>query len=170
MPRAPLLNIELTHLPRRVPSTFTQASPIDDRPPKPWTAYIPLVIAVLLILMPQPSFVFLIINQHYRTYGAPWTAARHLVVTTILTLLTFSSLIVCCVRDPGRPHIGETVEVIIPERQGLMQGKEDDDFNSSRKWCRACWAPKHERTHHCSICNRCVLKMGLSITIHSSHL
>lgn len=164
MPRAPLLNIELTHIPRRASPA---SSPIDDRPPKPWTAYIPLGIAVLLILMPQPSFVFLIINQHYRTYGAPWTAARHLVLTTILTLLTFSSLIVCCVRDPGQPHIGETVEVIVPERQGLMQGKEDDDFNSSRKWCRQCWAPKHERTHHCSTCDRCVLKMGLSAAIRS---
>ncbi|KAF8322742.1 zf-DHHC-domain-containing protein [Clavulina sp. PMI_390] len=27
------------------------------------------------------------------------------------------------------------------------------------RWCRKCWAPKPERTHHCSECNRCVLKM-----------
>ncbi|KAF9506881.1 hypothetical protein BS47DRAFT_1352375 [Hydnum rufescens UP504] len=30
--------------------------------------------------------------------------------------------------------------------------------NGERRWCRKCWAPKPERAHHCSECNRCVLK------------
>jgi palmitoyltransferase len=35
----------------------------------------------------------------------------------------------------------------------------DIDFSEPGKWCRKCWAPKPERTHHCSACGRCVLKM-----------
>ncbi|KDQ20944.1 hypothetical protein BOTBODRAFT_151917 [Botryobasidium botryosum FD-172 SS1] len=31
--------------------------------------------------------------------------------------------------------------------------------NGERRWCRKCSAPKPERAHHCSECNRCVLKM-----------
>ncbi|KAJ8496142.1 hypothetical protein ONZ45_g12559 [Pleurotus djamor] len=43
-------------------------------------------------------------------------------------------------------------------REALMSSP-DDDFNGPAKWCRICWAPKPERTHHCSQCGRCVLKM-----------
>lgn len=32
--------------------------------------------------------------------------------------------------------------------------------NGEKRWCRKCWAPKPERAHHCSDCDRCVLKMG----------
>ena len=32
--------------------------------------------------------------------------------------------------------------------------------NGEKRWCRKCWAPKPERAHHCSECNRCVLKLG----------
>jgi len=42
--------------------------------------------------------------------------------------------------------------------EALMPGP-DQDFGSSGRWCRKCWAPKPERAHHCSTCGRCVLKM-----------
>jgi palmitoyltransferase len=32
-------------------------------------------------------------------------------------------------------------------------------FNGERRFCRKCKASKPDRTHHCSSCNRCVLKM-----------
>jgi palmitoyltransferase len=38
--------------------------------------------------------------------------------------------------------------------------------NGEKRWCRKCWAPKPERAHHCSECNRCVLKMGLYSFAH----
>ncbi len=49
--------------------------------------------------------------------------------------------------------------------EALMAGPDEqdeveDDFNSPTKWCKRCWAPKPERTHHCTVCGRCVLKMG----------
>ena len=30
---------------------------------------------------------------------------------------------------------------------------------SSKNWCNACMAPKPERSHHCSTCSRCILRM-----------
>jgi len=33
------------------------------------------------------------------------------------------------------------------------------EANGEKRWCRKCFAPKPERAHHCSECNRCVLKM-----------
>lgn len=61
----------------------------------------------------------------------------------------------------------------------------DIDFSTPGRWCRKCWvsaasrsstclgdeidntpqAPKPERTHHCSQCGRCVLKMGKNIPL-----
>ncbi|KAH9480611.1 Palmitoyltransferase ZDHHC15 [Psilocybe cubensis] len=87
----------------------------------------------------------------------------HLVATYTLTFMAFSSLIVCLARDPGPANAppsrvknanGEEAEMSLTE--ALMP---DRDFSAPDKWCRKCWAPKAERTHHCSICNRCVLKM-----------
>jgi len=34
-----------------------------------------------------------------------------------------------------------------------------EDFEGEAKECKVCLAVKPDRTHHCSICNRCVLKM-----------
>jgi palmitoyltransferase len=42
----------------------------------------------------------------------------------------------------------------------LMAADHDDDLSAPGRFCRKCWAPKPERAHHCSICSRCVLKMG----------
>lgn len=38
--------------------------------------------------------------------------------------------------------------------------EDGDDYTKPGRWCRVCWRPKPERTHHCSQCGRCVLKMG----------
>lgn len=104
--------------------------------------------------------------------------------------MIFSSLLVCLVRDPGNPnvvtsrldvadggHDDDDDELELSE--ALIS---DNDYTSPDKWCRKCWvctlfgmaqcfnflksggqAPKPERTHHCSICGRCVLKMGMWI-------
>jgi palmitoyltransferase len=46
--------------------------------------------------------------------------------------------------------------------EALMVADRDDDFSAPGKFCHKCWASRPERAHHCSICGRCVLKMGLS--------
>ena len=104
----------------------------------------------------------------------------NLATVGLLLFLACSSLIICIVRDPGAVRAGEGVSAP-REFQGQSLGvgedlsvteallmpvatktSDDDDFNSPLKWCKKCWAPKPERTHHCSVCKRCVLKMGMS--------
>ncbi|CCA76551.1 related to zinc finger DHHC domain containing protein 2 [Serendipita indica DSM 11827] len=131
-------------------------------PKKPWTAYILPGFAIFLLLLPQPSWFIVISSQ----YVDATPGFIHISVTTLLTLLCINSLAICCFRDPGRPQ-PEDMDGPTPERDGqdendalMDEDKEDpNDFNSSRKWCRTCWAPKPDRTHHCSTCGRCVLRM-----------
>ena len=101
----------------------------------------------------------------------------------LLTFFACCSLLVCVVRDPGMVRVGEDADNQSDEGDNDEENEEtdmmdalrmapssqskkgkpeafDDDFNAPHKWCRKCWAPKPERTHHCSACGRCVLKMG----------
>ena len=145
--------------------------------------------AVLLILMfaPQYSILIMLVSYYLNTNKSPFIFVTHLAVVYLFTFLACCSLLVCVVRDPGAIRVGEagphsnTREETEEEneetdmmdalrmapssrpRTGKGVGKPeafDDDFNAPRKWCRKCWAPKPERTHHCSACGRCVLKMG----------
>lgn len=146
------------------PSNERPMREFDDEPRTPSKTiciYLPLFFSVALILAPHPSLLFVLVNYHIRTLHAPIMFTTHLFATYGLTFLIFSSLMVCVVRDPG-PAIPKTVnddasddEVDLTE--ALMS--EDWDHSAPGRWCRKCWAPKPERTHHCSTCGRCVLKM-----------
>lgn len=94
-------------------------------------------------------------------------------------------MLVCIVRDPGAIRTGEQERTndeedvdgdemdfmsalrMAPTKSNKAQA-DDADFNAPHKWCKKCWAPKPERTHHCSVCGRCVLKMGTQRGQHSS--
>ncbi|KAH9065236.1 DHHC palmitoyltransferase-domain-containing protein [Lactarius vividus] len=137
----------------------------DERPgnPRRWYHYVPLCIAVLLLLAPHPSILHVLLNYHYLTLHATRYFLAHLIVIYTLSFLAFSSLIVCVARDPG------PVPEAKPEGQQDAGGElslEDallstppEDYTQPGKWCRICWQPKPERAHHCSQCGRCVLKM-----------
>lgn len=138
----------------------------ENVPSKPWTAFILPAFAVFLLLLPQPSW-FILVSSHY---DSGIIQLIHIGITTLLTLGAFSSLAICCFADPGRPtadDLDAAEEAYIArkksrdeERDALMEDEEDEDpnsFNSSHRWCRTCWAPKPDRTHHCSTCGRCVL-------------
>ncbi|KAJ7439227.1 DHHC palmitoyltransferase-domain-containing protein [Mycena latifolia] len=129
-----------------------------DGPVKRWYHYLPLCAAVLLILAPHPSWLYVLVDYHLQTMHQPVVFVTHLLLTYTLTFMIFSALIVCVARDPGpvildQPTNGETEEAT----EALMSPH--DDFSAPGRWCRKCWGPKPERTHHCSICGRCVLKM-----------
>lgn len=148
---------------------------------------------VFLILAPHPSWLYVLVDFHLQTLHQPAFLVTHLLITYTLTFMAFSSLIVILARDPGPANPppsrlegaeGEGEEIGLTE--ALMP---DRDFSSPEKWCRKCWvgiygaffpmdtnnffmqAPRSERTHHCSICNRCVMKMGsclpLELRVHS---
>ena len=132
------------------------------------------LVLITLIVVPQPSILIVLVNHYLRTLHAPITFLIHLCISYTLAFLSFSSLIVCVARDPGPVSVDKPTGV---EDSGPGRGRDDlglrealmvpldvdddgDDLFSPVKWCRKCWAPKPERTHHCSLCGRCVLKMG----------
>lgn len=147
---------------------------------------------IFLILAPHYSILMMLISYFLQIRHSPFQFALNLSIIYTLTFLTFSSLIVCVVRDPGAVRVGtethsevsfgQTRTIDIEEddedddtttdlrdalRMPVVTKTVEDDFNAPHKWCRKCWAPKPERTHHCSICKRCVLKMGESHSICS---
>ncbi|KIM31010.1 hypothetical protein M408DRAFT_65614 [Serendipita vermifera MAFF 305830] len=153
------------------PSRFTRIDGDEDNmtPRKPWTAYLGPLFLVFLMLVPQPSWIVLVSSQ----YISSTTGLIHITVTTILTILAINSLAICTFRDPGRPTMDDldsdeairgptlTVDHFDDEDEAFLWEDDEDpnDFNSARKWCRTCWAPKPDRAHHCSSCGRCVLRM-----------
>uniref|UniRef100_A0A7S0J2K7 Palmitoyltransferase n=1 Tax=Calcidiscus leptoporus TaxID=127549 RepID=A0A7S0J2K7_9EUKA len=56
----------------------------------------------------------------------------------------------CILTRPGYP--GDHLE---PFEETLEVGRQP----RIRRFCKKCRVPKPERTHHCSVCNRCVMKM-----------
>ncbi|KAI0683455.1 DHHC palmitoyltransferase-domain-containing protein [Cytidiella melzeri] len=146
-----------------------------DAPPRKWFHYAPTCVMVLLLLSPHPSWLFVLVNYHFRVLRDPWLVARHLAVSYTLAILCFCSLITIIVRNPGYPNAKSDVV----GRGGAGGGAGDDDVDitqalladdiddiSSGAFCRKCWAPKPPRTHHCKHCGRCILKMGKSSGHH----
>lgn len=147
-------------------SDSLQSSVLDDgdKPKKPWYYRVPLAVTVILILAPQPSAFRILVNHHWGVLQAPGWFTIHLAMTSLLTVLTLTSLMICVTRDPGPVNIpsarhsnfgGDDEDIGLAE---ALMG-DDIDYSAPGKWCRKCWAPKPERTHHCSICGRCVMKM-----------
>ena len=129
-------------------------------------------VAVLLLLAPHPSILHVLLNYHYLTLRAPLYFVGHLLVIYASSFLAFSSLIACVARDPGPVPDPKSEDVsggsgggdggdeISIEDALLSSAVPSGDFAHPARWCRICWKPKPERTHHCSQCGRCVLKMG----------
>lgn len=136
----------------------------------------PQKVAVLLLLAPHPSILYVLLNYHYLTLHAPAYFIAHLLVIYTLSFLAFSSLIACVARDPGpipepkseeaaqdtdgAPASGSVGDELSLQDALLTAPSAADDYTQPGKWCRVCWRPKPERAHHCSQCGRCVLKMG----------
>lgn len=124
---------------------------------------------LLMLLAPHPSWLIILIHHHLLTLRSYGWFATHLLISYTLMFLSSTSLIVCLARDPGpvsSPQDAQDDSEETSFAEALM-APAADDFNSPGRWCRKCWAAKPERTHHCSVCRRCVLKMGM--ILHASH-
>ena len=120
---------------------------------------------LLMLLAPHPSWLTILVHHHLLTLKSSVWFAIHLSISYTLMFLACTSLIVCLARDPGPISSPEDVsddneETSLAE---ALMAPIAGDFNTPDKWCKKCWAAKPERTHHCSICKRCVLKMGASL-------
>ena len=136
------------------------------------------IVLVILLTAPQYNILVLLVSYYLKIHSAPFLFVTHLSIIYTLTFLSFCSLLVLIVRDPGAIRVGEDATSLEQESEDeneetnildalrmkpVPSKPRDDDFNAPHKWCRKCWAPKPERTHHCSVCDRCVLKMGESV-------
>ncbi|KAI9508414.1 hypothetical protein F5148DRAFT_913259 [Russula earlei] len=145
--------------------------------PRRWYHHVPLCILVLLLLAPHPSILYVLLNYHYLTLHATHYFIVHLLTIYAFSFLAFCSLIVCVARDPGpvpdvKPEVesshaddrddggGPDGDISLQDALLGTAPPDDDDYTQPGKWCRICWRPKPDRTHHCSKCGRCVLKMG----------
>jgi len=134
---------------------------------KRWFHYLPFCLLLALMIAPHPPWLLILVNHHLRTLQSTSSFLVHLLVSYTLTFLAFCSLIICVARDPGPVSLpkgvseegGDTSDRDLGLREALMATPDFDDELSPLKWCRACWGPKPERTHHCNSCGRCVLKM-----------
>ncbi|TCD60399.1 palmitoyltransferase for Vac8p, partial [Steccherinum ochraceum] len=159
--------ISLGDLPLPPPPSYAAAHDDEeeerDAPPKRWFHYMPLLVVVVLLLAPHPSVLIVLVNYHLRLLQSTGWFAVHIAVIYTLYFLAFSSLIAILARDPG-PVSADKEHDSGVEDNGLdlteaLLAAHDDDMDSPGKWCRKCWAPKPPRTHHCSTCGRCILKM-----------
>jgi hypothetical protein len=128
-------------------------------------AYI-LTVVIILLIAPHPSIIIILVNHHIRTLHEPLVACIHGLVIYFLAFLTFSSLLVCVVRDPGSVsdrHMAGNVAAeqgdntanedelsrLVADDDGLDSEDEVEmmDFNealavgvdtSTQKWCKKC--------------------------------
>jgi len=79
--------------------------------------------------------------------GLPWWWDRSPSVTIILLLVGNWLLVNVCFHY----YMGVTVPAGYPPQGGLIP--------EAVSICKKCIKPKPPRTHHCSVCNKCILKM-----------
>lgn len=183
----PLLTFEVDPTPAPPPPPPARSTTGPAK--KPITSYILAVLVVLILLLPQPSILLLLVYHYIEALHSPWTFALHLGSIHTLTFFTFCSYIVCISRHPGpvngpgggsgggtsgknlngrieggHDHGDGASDALLAdaeEGQGVDERDPPPEYYMPVRWCRHCNAPKPERAHHCSICDICVLKMGM---------
>lgn len=105
---------------------------------KLWFLIVPFKVAIVMLLAPHPSWLYVLVNFHLQTMHQHFIFIIHLLVVYTLTFMIFSSLIVCVARDPGpvHPPISQLEGDEMGLREALMPNR---DFESPEKWCRKCW-------------------------------
>ncbi|KAJ4482381.1 DHHC palmitoyltransferase-domain-containing protein [Lentinula aciculospora] len=131
----------------------------DDKPVRRWYHNVPLYGVIALLVAPHPSLLFVLIQHYLIVLETPLKFIVHLSVIYTLTFMMFSSLIVLVARDPGPVVLEEPQNDRNSEEVGLTEALMSSDLLTPGRFCRICWTPKPDRTHHCSFCGRCVLKM-----------
>ena len=84
----------------------------------------------------------------------PWSAwfIFNVVWGLVLLMNVGFNYIMAVISDPGKT----TIETFSNSSSGDLNAIESQE---QQRQCKKCNLPKPVRSHHCSICNRCVLKM-----------
>ncbi|PPQ92838.1 hypothetical protein CVT25_004326 [Psilocybe cyanescens] len=142
----PLLTFSSVELQSVESSIVFNPQTIDnEKDNKRWYHYLPLCGTVFLLLAPQPSWLYVLVDFHLQTLHQPVIFFIHLSMSYTLTFLAFSSLIVCLARDPGPANAP-------PSRVENANGEEDEmdltealmpdrDFSAPDRWLafKALW-------------------------------
>lgn len=82
-----------------------------------------------------------------------------LTVVHVLYAMLITNMIACGFTDPGRVP-KEYIEMFrLNQDTGEIEPNGDCELKDLPRWCHLCAAVKPPRAHHCSSCQRCVLKM-----------
>jgi len=123
-----------------------------------------VMIVLGLILLTYYTTVFLVYGKLLFVGGNKAIIAT--VVIVIYNLLIFMllwSYFAAVLTEPGRVPPGwqpsESDEEGAGEGDDARATARAGDPKQGRRFCRKCSAWKPDRTHHCSVCGRCILKM-----------
>ena len=97
--------------------------------------------AVILLTASVVAFWYIFLRPVIDTYNTNWMFLHYIYAHWLLLNIVFNYF-KAVFTDPGHPPQGKPMDKL----QGAVV-------------CKKCIQPKPPRTHHCSICNRCVLKM-----------
>eukprot|EP00271_Cylindrocystis_brebissonii_P006976 TRINITY_DN1999_c3_g1_i1.p1 TRINITY_DN1999_c3_g1~~TRINITY_DN1999_c3_g1_i1.p1 ORF type:complete len:419 (+),score=44.77 TRINITY_DN1999_c3_g1_i1:171-1427(+) len=89
---------------------------------------------------------FLSIKGFLHTLLALWLAGN-----------VFFNYYMCITTDPGTPP--EHIDAAPDASFGSSYSDRLVEGQGSIRWCKRCRKPKPPMTHHCHVCNRCILKM-----------
>ncbi|KIZ07589.1 hypothetical protein MNEG_0358 [Monoraphidium neglectum] len=89
----------------------------------------------------------------------PWLSVSvpgmsNLAVLTVTTVLALWCFVACIFFDPGRVPAGWQ-----PDAEDGPKLQEVKKKDGGLRFCQKCGVHKPPRTHHCSVCQRCVLRM-----------
>ena len=124
------------------------------------TVALSLIFFVLLVYF---SYIYPSLTSPRHHNLSPHTANLITAVGLYLLLLTLFHYLSTMFIAPGHPP---PLSYWTPERRALLAyDPELHSKSGDHRFCRSCDVIKPMRTHHCSLCNTCVLKMG---TTHCS--
>eukprot|EP01090_Pellita_catalonica_P003593 TRINITY_DN13251_c0_g1_i1.p1 TRINITY_DN13251_c0_g1~~TRINITY_DN13251_c0_g1_i1.p1 ORF type:complete len:334 (+),score=25.67 TRINITY_DN13251_c0_g1_i1:48-1049(+) len=117
----------------------------------------PLFVITAWTLLSSVVYIFLktILPWHVDPVFSPLGIA-HLIVEIFLMQGVFFNYFMCVATPPGSPRDSDFDPELIKEWEEKPVPSRGKGFS---KFCNKCRRPKPARTHHCSVCGVCVLKM-----------